>query len=195
MFYPNFSPFPELATRRFVLREINVADASLIHELRSDQETNALIDRENSKSIEDALLFIDRIKRGVSRNECIYWVICFQNLSDLIGTIGYYNFNLSAERAEIGYELLTKFRGQGIMNEVLPRIIQFGFEEMKLKWITAFTTEQNIGSVRLLEKSGFQLSASEDNNTLEHVSGMLTFILHNRQYQKVENQMSNDERK
>ena len=66
---------------------------------------------------------------------------------------------------------------------------------MKLKWITAFTTEQNIGSVRLLEKSGFQLSASEDNNTIEHVSGMLTFILHNRQYQKVENQMSNDERK
>src|ERR1700722_5293996 len=127
MYYPNFSPFPELATRRFVLREINVADASLIHELRSDQETNALIDRENSKSIEDALLFIDRIKRGVSRNECIYWVICFQNLSDLIGTIGYYNFNLSAETAEIGYEMLTKFRGQGIMNEVLPGIIQFGF--------------------------------------------------------------------
>ena len=167
----------------------------MIHKLRSDQETNALIDRENSKSIEDALLFIDRIKTGVSRNECIYWVICFQNSSDLVGTIGYFNFNLSAETAEIGYELLTEFRGQGIMNEVLPGIIQFGFEEMKLKWITAFTTEQNIGSVRLLEKFGFQLSASEYNNTIEHVSGMLTFILHNRQYQKVENQMSNDERK
>jgi len=179
MFYPNFSTFPELTTSRFLLREINVADASLIHKLRSDQETNALIDRENSKSIEDALLFIDKIKMGVSRNECIYWIICFQNSSDLVGTIGYYNFNLSAETAEIGYELLTEYRGQGIMNEVLSGIIRFGFEEMKLKWITAFTTEQNIGSVRLLEKFGFQLPALEFDHSIEQVPGMLTFILRN----------------
>ena len=108
MFNPNFSVFPELITRRFVLREIKVADASLIHKLRSDQETNALIDRENSNSIEDALLFIDRIKSNVRRNESVYWVICFKNVSDLIGTIGYWNFNLSAETAEIGYELLAR---------------------------------------------------------------------------------------
>jgi ribosomal-protein-alanine N-acetyltransferase len=180
MFNPNFSPFPELATARFVLREINIADASLIHKLRSDQETNALIDRENSKSIEDALLFIDRIKSNVRRNESVYWVICFQNASDLVGTIGYWNLNLSVEKAEIGYELLREFRGQGIMNEVLPRIIRFGFEEMKLKWITALTTEQNIRSVKLLEKFGFQLADSDDNST-EHVPGMLTFVLRNLQ--------------
>ena len=80
--------------------------------MRSDQETNALIDRENSKSIDDALLFIDRIKSNVSRNQSVYWVICFQNVSDLIGTIGYWNFDLSAEKAEIGYELLRELGGQ-----------------------------------------------------------------------------------
>ena len=180
MFNPDFSLFPKLTTGRFVLREINVADASLIHKLRSDQETNALIDRENSKSIEDALLFIDRIKSNVRRNESVYWVICFQNVSDLIGTIGYWNFNLAAETAEIGYELLREFRGRGIMNEVLPEIIRFGFEEMKLKWITALTTKQNIRSVKILEKFGFQLADSDDDST-EHVPGMLTFVLRNLQ--------------
>ena len=180
MFYPNFSPFPELATGRFIMREINVADASLIHKLRSDQETNALIDRENSKSIEDALLFIDRIKSNVRRNESVYWVICFQNVSELVGTIGYWNINPSAGTAEIGYELLREFRGQGFMNEVLPEVIRFGFEELKLKWITAVTTVQNIRSVKLLEKFGFQLSESDDDST-EHTAGMLTFLLHNRQ--------------
>ncbi len=180
MFNPNFSQFPILSTGRFVLREINIADAPLIHKLRSDQETNALIDRENSKSIDDALLFIDRIKSNVSRNESVYWVICFQNVSDLIGTIGYWNFNLSAETAEIGYELLREFRGQGIMNEVLPEVIRFGFEEMKLKWITAVTTEQNIRSVKLLEKFGFQLADLDDHST-GHVPGMLTFVLRNLQ--------------
>jgi RimJ/RimL family protein N-acetyltransferase len=185
MFHPNFSPFPDLTTRRFVLREINVADAPLIHKLRSDQETNALIGRENSKSIEDALLFIDRIKTNVSRNEGVYWVICFKNVKDLVGTIGYWNFDLAVETAEIGYELLTEYRGRGIMTEVLPEIIRFGLEKMKLKWITAFTTEQNIGSVKVLEKFGFQLSNSHDNST-EPVPGMLTFVLHNQLYQKAE---------
>jgi [ribosomal protein S5]-alanine N-acetyltransferase len=180
MLNPDFSQFPKLTIGRFVLREINVADASLIHKLRSDEETNALIDRENSKSIEDALLFIDRIKSNVRRNESVYWVICFQNVSDLVGTIGCWNFNLSAETAEIGYELLREFRGQGIMNEVLPGVIRFLFEKMKLKWITALTTEQNIPSVKLLEKFGFQLADSDDDST-EHVPGMLTFILRNLQ--------------
>ena len=177
MFNPDFTLFPELTTRRFVLREINDADAPLIHKLRSDQETNALINRENSKSIEDAALFIDRIKTNVRRNESVYWIICFQNVSDLIGTIGYWNFNSSSESAEIGYELLREFRGQGIMSEVLREAMRFGFEEMKLKLITACTTEQNIGSVRLLEKCGFRLASLNDDIADEHVPGMLTFVL------------------
>ena len=173
----NFSPFPQLTTKRLVLREINLADAPLIHELRSDEVTNALIDRDNSSGIEDALLFIDRIKNGVGRNECIYWVICFEDSSDLIGTVGCWNFNLPTETAEIGYELLADFRGQGIMSEVLTRIIKFGFEQMKLKSITAFSSEQNTISVKLLEKFGFRLSSSGYDNTHQNVPGMLTFVL------------------
>ena len=173
----NLSPFPKLTTKRLVLREINLADAPLIHELRSDEVTNALIDRKNSSGIEDALSFIDSIKNNVERNESIYWVVCFENTSDLIGTVGYWNFNLPAESAEIGYELLAGFRGQGIMSEVLPRIIHFGFEQMKLKLITAFSSEQNINSVKLLEKFGFRLSSSGYDNTHQNDPGMLSFVL------------------
>ena len=174
---PDFSPFPELTTRRFILREITRTDASFIFKLRSDQETNALIGRENSKSIEDAVLFIEKIQTNVRRNESVYWVICFQNVPDPAGTFGIWNFNLATGTAEIGYELLKEFRARGIMTEVLPAIIRFGFEEMKLKWITAFTTEQNIGSVKLLEKHGFRLASLHDDIPCEHVPGLLTFVL------------------
>lgn len=173
----NFSPFPELTTRRFVMREISDADAPLIHELRSDQETNALIGRENSKSIEDALLFIDRIKSAVQRNENIYWVIRFENSPDLIGTIGLWNFDIPTEATEIGYELLLRFRGQGIMSEILPRVVRFGFEQMKLKRINAFCSDQNISSIKLLEKCGFRLASLNDDITHLQDPGMLSFVL------------------
>ena len=173
----NFSPFPELTTRRFVMREISDADAPLIHELRSDQETNALIGRENSKSIEDALLFIDRIKSAVQRNENICWVIRFENSPDLIGTIGLWNFDIPTEATEIGYELLLRFRGQGIMSEILPRVVRFGFEQMKLKRINAFCSDQNISSIKLLGKCGFRLASLNDDITHQQDPGMLSFVL------------------
>jgi ribosomal-protein-alanine N-acetyltransferase len=173
----NLSPFPHLTTKRLVLREINLADAPLIHKLRSDEVTNALINRENSGGIGDARLFIDRSINNFKRNEGIYWVICFENASDLIGTVGYWNFDFPSETAEIGYELLAGFRGQGIMSEVLPKVINFGFEKMKLKSITAFTTEPNTPSVKLLEKFGFSLFSSGYDNTDQPVPGMLKYIL------------------
>ena len=174
---PNFSPFPELTTSRFVLRELNDADAPLIHRLRSDQETNALIGRENSKSIEAAILFIERIKTGVRRNDNIYWVICFENSPDLIGTIGLWNFDIPGQEAEIGYEVLPGLRGQGIMSEVLPRVVQFGFEQIKLKRINAFCSDQNNRSIKLLEKCGFRLVPLKDENSDQQVPGMLGFAL------------------
>jgi ribosomal-protein-alanine N-acetyltransferase len=173
----NFSPFPQLTTGRFMLREINEADAPLIHELRSDQETSALTGRENSKSIEDALLFIDRIKSGIQRNECIYWVVCFENSPDLIGTIGIWNFDIPTGAAEIGYELLPGVRAQGIMSEVLPGVIQFGFEQMKLNRINAFCSEQNEGSSKLLKKCGFKLSSVPADDPNPPDPGMLCFVL------------------
>ena len=173
----DFSPFPQLTTSELVLRELNVADAPLIHELRADQVTSALIGRELSKGIEDALAFIDRIKSGIGRNECIYWVICFQNTSDLIGTVGCWNFDPDAETAEIGYEILADFRGRGIMSEVLPRIVRFGFEQMHLKSILAFCSEQNFSSIRLLKKYGFKLTSAGNDNPRQQVAGMLSFVL------------------
>jgi [ribosomal protein S5]-alanine N-acetyltransferase len=174
-----FSAFPELTTKRLLLREINVTDATLIHELRSDQVTNTLIGRKNSNGVGEALLYIETIKTNVRKNESVYWVICFDNAPELIGTICFWNFDLSRETAELGYELLPSHRGQGIMSEVLPRVIQFGFEVMKIKQITAFTSEQNTGSVKLLEKFGFTLSSLHFDNTHEQVPGMATFTLDN----------------
>jgi ribosomal-protein-alanine N-acetyltransferase len=173
---PDFSRFPELTTRRFLLRELTVADASMVHTLRSDKETNAMIGRENSNGIDDALLFIDKIKKSIRQNESIYWVISFEKSPDLIGTAGLWNFDLSAGTAEIGYELLRGVRGRGIMSEILPRLLQFGFEEMKLNWIAAFSPEQNDPSIRLLKKCGFRLTSSND-ITHQDIPGMISFAL------------------
>jgi ribosomal-protein-alanine N-acetyltransferase len=175
MFDSEILSFPVLTTTRFVLREIDVADAPLIHELRSDPETNALIGRGNSRGLDDAMLHIERIKQNALRNDSFYWIICFQNSSSLVGTIGLWNFDPSTRIAEIGYEVLPSFRGQRIMNEVLPAVIQFGFKNLKLKGITASCSDRNEPSIRLLKKNGFKLSSSPDHATDD--PALLGFLL------------------
>lgn len=183
----DFSTFPVITTKQLVMRELTIADAPLIHKMRSDKETNALIGRQNSESIGDALLFIDKIQSGVRRNESIYWVISSENSPGLSGTIGLWNFEESSKSAEIGYELLKEYRGQGIMSEVLPAIIRFGFEKLKLKRMDAFTTEQNTGSVRLLRKFGFQLEVSENDSARNAEPRLMKFVLGSERLQPFEN--------
>jgi Acetyltransferases, including N-acetylases of ribosomal proteins len=73
------------------------------------------------------------------------------------------NFKRDAT-AEIGFELLPENHGKGIMQEVIPRVIQFGFEEMKLETIEAEVSPRNLKSVRLLEKNNFTLAAVNEEN-------------------------------
>jgi [ribosomal protein S5]-alanine N-acetyltransferase len=54
----NFTPFPILTTARLTLRQLSIDDKHTIFALRSDIEINKYLDREPSKTIDDAINFI-----------------------------------------------------------------------------------------------------------------------------------------
>src|SRR5215204_2401242 len=93
MLHLDFSNFPVLTTERLVLRQLTYDDALPIHQLRSDPEVNAFVDRPLSTGIADAMAHIEKIERLVKNNESIYWVINLQEADDLIGTICFWNFD------------------------------------------------------------------------------------------------------
>ncbi len=57
---------------------------------------------------------------------------------------------------EIGYALDSDFRRQGIMNEALIAVLEFGFKELSLHRFTAYTDTENEKSRRVLESVGFK---------------------------------------
>ncbi|MBR2674986.1 MAG: GNAT family N-acetyltransferase [Mogibacterium sp.] len=62
----------------------------------------------------------------------------------------------SRKDAELGYVLLDEFHGKGIMTEAVDMLCKEAFETLDIERITAYSFEPNIGSVRVLEKNGFQ---------------------------------------
>jgi ribosomal-protein-alanine N-acetyltransferase len=154
----NFSPFPEIKSERLLLRKVEESDASAILYLRSDETINQFIERpENrkTKTLEQALQFITDINQDFENNKSVTWGICSINESQLIGTICLWNFSENHTIAEVGYGLSPEFQNTGIMTEVLQRIIAFGFNELKLAKIEAFTHHKNESSKKILEKTGF----------------------------------------
>jgi len=150
-----FTPFPSIATERFNLRPLTIEDENEIFALRSDDSINEYLDRPKANSIDDARKFIYQIIEGISQDESILWVISYKDNPALAATICLWKISKEHATAEIGYEVLPRFQGKGIMQEVIPKIIEYGFETLKLNAIKAELSPRNLKSVRLLEKYGF----------------------------------------
>ena len=73
--------------------------------------------------------------------------------------IGLFGFNLGKityRNAEVWYLIHPNFWGRGYATEALKCVIEFGFTTLKLHRITAGCAVGNIGSIKVLEKSGMQ---------------------------------------
>jgi len=152
----DFNPFPILTTDRLVLRQTVASDASQLHYLRSDELVNQFIPtRKKSESIKTAIAYIENKQFEVSNNQIIYWGISLKEDNSLIGTICLWNLSKESSKGELGYDLATAFQRKGIMNEAIKKVLQFGFDVMNLNTIEAYTQNNNIGSIRLLEKNNF----------------------------------------
>ena len=151
----NFSPFPVLETERLTLRELNLNDAKAIFGLRTNKEVNEFIDRKVPRNLSEARAFIDRISKLAENNKGVFWVIESKNNHQLVGTIGLRNFEDEEDYAEIGYEIHPDYQQRGYMDETFDEILNYGFKNLELKTIEAFTHKDNEASIALLEKQNF----------------------------------------
>ncbi|SDX54566.1 GNAT family N-acetyltransferase [Paenibacillus sp. CF384] len=65
------------------------------------------------------------------------------------------------ERGMIGYQLDGLYNGKGLMTEAVSLTVAFAFHELHLHRIDAGVMPSNTGSMRVLEKAGFQKEGIE----------------------------------
>ena len=164
-----FTPFPELTTARFRLRQLMQDDANEIFALRSDDFINQYLDRPKANTLDDARNFITKVTEGIAKNESIFWVVTPRDEARFLGTICLWNISREEAKADIGYELLPENHGKGIMQDVIPEVIRYALEEMRLLSIEAELSPRNVKSVKLLEKNGFTIKTQPNNGNPDSV--------------------------
>lgn len=160
----NFKPFPDLATPRLNLRRIDNEDVKDIFFLRSDKKMLEFLDRAPAKSILEAVEWIRMINEGTESDQFIAWGLALKEEPALIGTITFWNIKKEHYRAEIGYQLHTKYQGQGLMQEAITTILEYGFKTMKLHSVEANVNPGNLPSIKLLERNNFVREAYHKEN-------------------------------
>lgn len=175
----NFTPFPILTTERLTLRQVLITDEQEIFTLRSDSEINQYLDRQVSKTIDDAKNFINAVNENINKNDALYWAITLSARNKLVGTICLFGFSDENNKCEIGYELLTNFQGQGIMKDAAEKVIDYAFNSIQVQEIEAFLHSDNQRSIKLLEKLSFRNSNKPDKTSPELICFHLTNSIYN----------------
>ena len=150
-----FSSFPLLSTNRFHLRQIQPSDAEAFFQIKSDAEVTSSYGREPHRSLLDTKAWLQLVQDTYAQREGLLWAITHKTRDLPIGSCTYWHLDPESHCAEIGYELNRTTWGQGIMSEVLPTVISYGFKELGLNRIEATPLAKNARSSKVLLKLGF----------------------------------------
>ena len=95
--------------------------------------------------------FKDYKKHGYGR-----WATIYKPDNKLIGFAGL-KYLPEFDETDIGFRFLPEYWGKGLATEASKEIITYGFETLDLQKIIAIASAANVGSCKVLEKSGLTL--------------------------------------
>ena len=158
----SFDPFPVIQTDRLQLRAFRKSDADDVFRIRSNPEHYEFTDNALDKNLDDSLAYIEKMNRGVQNGEWIIWALEHLASHRVIGHITIWNLDAENQRGEVGFVLARDFHKLGLMREALFELIRYGFIDMQLNELEAYTEAGNKPAIRLLERFGFKPVGQED---------------------------------
>lgn len=156
--------FPVLQTKRLKLTSLQLSYADDLFLMRKDITHHLFTDTLPDQSKEDTIAYLHKMNKGVEEGKWLIWGIVNKETSKIIGTVSLWNFDMDKGTGELGFGLLKTAQHHGYMGEALESVIHYGFSILKLKEIHAYTEKDNLKSIQLLERMGFKLSDTIEEN-------------------------------
>lgn len=69
--------------------------------------------------------------------------------------------DINEKQAEVGYRVCQSVEGKGVATFAVSKLIEIAFQQLNLNKLVATTTDNNLASMRVLEKLGFVLKRIE----------------------------------
>lgn len=146
-----------ISTKRLLLRSARIDDLGFLHAIFSNRAAMEYWSSPPHSTVAETVgIFQDMV--GTFDSEGADFVVEYEG--SVIGKVGFWRF------PEIGYIFHPSCWRSGFATEAVSAAIEYGFIQKKLPEIVADVDPRNIGSIRLLEKLGFQETHRETETTL-----------------------------
>jgi [ribosomal protein S5]-alanine N-acetyltransferase len=150
----------KLSGQNIYIRLLNVDDAE--DSLQLQVENKNFFEKYSMKRSPDFYTLASTRKRlqlmaENAKQDLDYLFGIFTNEDHLIGTINLFAvMRGSIQSAFVGYFLDKRHNGKGLTTEAVKLIVKYAFEDLKLHRVEAGVMPHNLGSIRVLEKAGFE---------------------------------------
>lgn len=145
-----------LQTERLQLREMTTNDAPFIFELVNTPGWHRFIGDRGVNTIEDAATYIEEnYLSSYASNGYGAYVVILKETGLPIGSCGLYK-RAQFEHPDIGYAFLPKYTRKGYALEAARGVMEMARSKFEYETILAVTTQDNVSSIRLLNKIGLQ---------------------------------------
>lgn len=143
----------ELSSDQLHLPLLTAKDIPAVHRLHSLPETDAY----NTLGLPADISVTTGIVNGWLQEEGhTVWCITLKDTRSFIGLAGMVFKPARFSSAEIWYKLDVSYWGNGYATGVVALLLEYAFDQLQLHRVEAGCAVENLGSVRVLEKSGFQ---------------------------------------
>ncbi|WP_425392214.1 GNAT family N-acetyltransferase [Ekhidna sp.] len=144
-----------METSRLYLKPIAPEDAGFLLRLMNTDKWHLNIGDRKVYTEKDALKYMqDRMDPDLSKKGFVNHVMIQKETGNAVGTCSLHDRE-GVEGMDIGYALLPSYEGYGYAQEGAKAMINLAFNSYNQSFINAITTDQNVGSCRILEKLGF----------------------------------------
>ncbi len=144
----------KILSDRLMMSQISADDWTLFYELHTDPAVISLcFDQPSGLEIESK--FQSRLEHWTPDSE--HWLCLVISELKTGHKVGITGFCLRNGVAEVGFMLLPRFHGNGYGTESLQTLTDYSTKHFGLEGFMAVVTEGNVGSEKVLAKSGFTL--------------------------------------
>ncbi|EJG1801670.1 TPA: GNAT family N-acetyltransferase [Vibrio parahaemolyticus] len=150
-----------LTTERLILRLVSVDDAPFILELYNHPDFYRFVGDKQMRTDYEAVRYIkENMLRMEEKKGVSLLVVEDKQTKQPLGICGLVKRD-TLNTYDIGYGFLPSAYGQGFAIEAATAVIEYAKQAMQLSQLVAITNNDNIRSISLLKKLGFEFERVE----------------------------------
>lgn len=107
-------------------------------------------------------MYLEQLKRDSSVKGWGVWFVILRKNHQVIGDIGFKGKPNEQKTVEIGYGIIPTAQNKGFATEAVQGLIDWAFSSGQVEKVIAECLEDNVASIRVLEKVGMERTFAKD---------------------------------